>query len=133
MKKRILSFMMTIVACAGLCFGLAGCNQCAHVNKNLIEDTATCENDGVATYLCDDCGKTITEESKALNHDYSIYVGDSATCTTSGYVTNKCSRCDATKNTYSSKKEHQYKDGQDGAGQNSGRGPVRQREESGAD
>lgn len=106
MKKFgiLLSVLMVMV----VSISMSGCNNCAHINKTLIENTATCENNGIATYRCDDCGKTIEEESVALGHDYSVFVKDSATCTASGYITNKCSRCDSPKDTYSAAKGHHY-------------------------
>ena len=103
--KYILVAIALIVVCS---FGLVGCNTCEHIDKSIVDNTATCETDGVITYKCNDCGKTITETSEALGHDYSVFVKDSATCTASGYKTYKCSRCSSTNDILSAKKEHNY-------------------------
>ena len=81
---------------------------CEHENLTLIEDTATCEDDGVKKYQCDNCNEIINEPSLKTGHDYSILVSDTATCTTSGYKTYKCSKCNKTKAEVSTLKSHVY-------------------------
>lgn len=104
--KYVLVAIALILICS---FSLVACNKCEHINKTMIENTATCESDGEISYKCNDCNKTIIETSKAKGHDYSVFVKDSATCTASGYITNKCCRCNSTKDVFSAKKKHNYK------------------------
>ena len=94
MKKTFCIFLSLLLLI--LSFSLIACG-CEHENLTLIEDTATCESDGVKKYRCDNCNKIIENFSNKTGHDYSILVSDTATCTTSGYKTYKCSKCDETK------------------------------------
>lgn len=105
MKKTFCIFLSLLLLI--LSFSLIACG-CEHENLTLIEDTATCENDGVKKYRCDNCNKIIENFSNKTGHDYSILVSDTATCTTSGYKTYKCSKCDETKAEESSELGHNF-------------------------
>ena len=71
---------------------------CLH--KNTVESIitpATCEDAGVKTVTCSDCGNTTPVTINALGHSFTNYVSDgNATCTVDGTKTAKCDRCDAT-------------------------------------
>jgi hypothetical protein len=45
-------------------------------NDGEITKAATCEEDGVKTYTCDDCGETRTETIAALGHEYDDWIED---------------------------------------------------------
>lgn len=93
MKKRILSIILAIGMSTLFCIGLVSCNKCSHAHKTLIEDTTTCERDGVITYRCKYCDKIITETGKAKGHEY-ILVSDTSTCINSGIKTSRCKHCE---------------------------------------
>lgn len=107
MKKRILGLILAMVTCIVFCFGLVGCNKCSHTSKTLIEDTATCENNGIATYKCNDCGEIIKEDKIALGHDFEL-VSNTTSCTTDGVITNKCKRCNFKKSEQAKATGHNY-------------------------
>ncbi len=91
--------------------GLEGmdCTRCDYTQTRVLAATghnyvgvvtkeATCTEDGVKTYTCqNDSSHTYTEAISKLGHDMSdfAYNGD-ANCTTDGTQTSKCSRCDYT-------------------------------------
>ena len=103
-KKRIFSFT-SIVALLICIFALTGCDTCDHHSTTLVSNTATCENAGIATYKCTDCGKTVEKASEPTGHSYSI-ISDTATCTEKGERTYKCSKCGITKTETSATKSH---------------------------
>lgn len=89
------------------CTCLASCG-CQHNYTREVSNTATCEEGGILTRVCKDCGKTITYQSPALGHDFSILVSDTATCTEDGYKTYKCSVCGKTTQKTSKAIGHDY-------------------------
>lgn len=93
MKKTFCIILVLILFI--LTFNLTACG-CKHENLTLIEDTATCENDGVKKYQCDNCNEIIEKFSEKKEHDYSIFINNTATCTANGYKTYKCKNCNST-------------------------------------
>lgn len=85
----LLSFLLTVLL-------FSGCG-CKHSELTKINDTATCESDGIITYKCKQCDKNIEKPSPAKGHDYSIFVSDSSSCEKDGEIKNKCSRCNSIK------------------------------------
>lgn len=64
----------------------------------LVENTAarkepTCTSDGTIFYVCEVCGKSVTETIPKLGHTFTVIESVEPTCTTAGYTTSKCSVC----------------------------------------
>ena len=81
-------------------FAFSACASCEHPNAELSSNTATCTQEGVATYVCPDCGETWTETSLALGHLWDNGTAeDGVLCTQARTVTYACTRegCDAVK------------------------------------
>ncbi len=88
---------------------ISTCSRCNVTKEITIEKTAhkidggtvtkqpTCVEAGAKTYKCKDCGTTITEEVKALGHNYSkdFTIDKPATPTETGSKSKHCTRCDA--------------------------------------
>ena len=81
-------------------FAFSACASCEHPNAELSSNTATCTQEGVATYVCPDCGETWTETSLALGHLWDNGTAEEGVlCTQARTVTYACTRegCDAVK------------------------------------
>ena len=81
-------------------FAFSACASCEHPNAELSSNTATCTQEGVATYVCPDCGETWTETSLALGHLWDNGTAeDGVLCTQARTVTYTCTRegCEAVK------------------------------------
>ena len=96
MKKRFLTFILSIAAVVSCAFGFSACEQ-PHEHEYTEETTteATCEEKGVKTYTCA-CADTYTEEIPALGHDEETHEAKAPTCTEIGweeYVTCKREGC----------------------------------------
>lgn len=87
----LLSFLLTVSL-------FSGCG-CKHSELTEINDTVTCESDGIITYKCKQCDKEIEKTSPAKGHNYSIFVSDSSNCEKDGEIKNKCSKCNSIKST----------------------------------
>ena len=73
-------------------------NSCDHKYK-LTENTATCLEDGTATYTCIKCGDSYTESVAATGHSFTTKASSSkatdATCTAAATYYVQCDNCDA--------------------------------------
>ena len=73
-------------------------NSCDHKYK-LTENTATCLEDGTATYTCIKCGDSYTESVAATGHSFTTKASSSkatdATCTAAATYYVRCDNCDA--------------------------------------
>ena len=67
-----------------------------HQYEETSRTDATCTTDGVITYTCTECGRTINETIPALDHDYVLQSSTEADCENNGSATYACSRCDET-------------------------------------
>ncbi len=65
---------------------------CDHSYRAQITNPASCETDGIMTYLCSECGDSYTELIPATGHSYNAYV-TGPTCTAQGYTTYTCRHC----------------------------------------
>lgn len=67
-------------------------NNHVHLKDEKVVQEATCVSDGVKRSVCADCGKTVTEKTPALGHDWSEATYEwSADCSTVT-ATRKCNR-----------------------------------------
>ena len=126
--KKVWTILVFLCLMVGLCFALASCGEHEHTWDNgKVTKAATCEDVGVKTYTCTDCGETKTEDIAALGHDFAaeftsddtshwhecsrcgVHMGaeehtwdkgtvtKAAACTEKGSMTYKCTECDETK------------------------------------
>ena len=66
-------------------------------NYKVVKTEAACESDGYTTYTCATCGHSyVSDEVKALGHDYVYTVKTEPTLKTEGKVIGTCARCDGT-------------------------------------
>ena len=76
-------------------------NSCDHKYK-LTENTATCLEDGTATYTCIKCGDSYTESVAATGHSFTTKASSNkatdATCTAAATYYVRCDNCDAVSN-----------------------------------
>lgn len=97
-------------------FAFSACASCEHPNAELSSNTATCTQEGVATYVCPDCGETWTETSLALGHLWDNGTAeDGVLCTQARTVVYACTRegCDAVKEeTLAAADAHQLDEGE---------------------
>ena len=97
-------------------FALSACASCEHPNAELSSNTATCTQEGVATYVCPDCGETWTETSLALGHLWDNGTAeDGVLCTQARTVVYACTRegCEAVKEeTLAAADAHQLDEGE---------------------
>ncbi len=97
-------------------FAFSACASCEHPNAELSSNTATCTQEGVATYVCPDCGETWTETSLALGHLWDNGTTEEGVlCTQARTVTYACTRegCDAVKEeTLAAADAHQFDEGE---------------------
>lgn len=103
-KAKKLFTPLIFLSCT--CLASCGCQHNGTMKE--VSNTATCEEGGILTRVCTVCGKTMTYQSPALGHDFSVLVSDTATCTEDGYKTYKCSRCDKTTQKTSKAIGHDY-------------------------
>lgn len=54
---------------------------------------ATCKEEGIMTYTCENCDKTETVSIKKTAHNYKIMEQKDATCTENGYSISACQTC----------------------------------------
>ncbi len=74
-----------------------------------VSNTATCTAKGIITYVCSECGDTLTMTAPATGHSYGFYVvTTAATCTFDGVKTTTCENCGATKTATIAKTGHSY-------------------------
>ncbi len=93
MKKitKILIYLALVVAFT-VC--LASCDPHVHEYGDWGEDTATCDEAGTQTRICNTCNEKQTRKTQALGHDYVEYQDREVSCTENGYSGySKCSRC----------------------------------------
>lgn len=64
----------------------------------IVDDAATCEEDGLRHKECSICGSKLREALGALGHNYATKVVD-PTCTTQGYTSHTCANCGDSYNT----------------------------------
>lgn len=97
-------------------FAFSACASCEHPNAELSSNTATCTQEGVATYVCPDCGETWTETSLALGHLWDNGTAeDGVLCTQARTVVYTCTRegCEAVKEeTLAAADAHQLDEGE---------------------
>jgi hypothetical protein len=80
------------------------------VTNYVLNNDATCTEDGTKTGKCDRCDgtETITAEGSALGHEYETRVVE-PTCTTQGYTMHQCTRCqDSYEDTYTEALKHSF-------------------------
>ena len=84
---------------------------CTHSYTSEITTAATCEREGILTYVCSRCGDSYTEALPAKGHSYSSEVTQ-PTCTAQGYTTYTCAGCgDRYTGDYMAATGHQYVNG----------------------
>ena len=69
---------------------------------------ATCKEEGIVTYTCENCRETETFSIKKTEHNYIKKQHKNATCTENGYEVFVCKNCDATKTNSIPKTTHNY-------------------------
>lgn len=66
---------------------------CSHSHQEKQVQAATCEEGGLETYVCLDCGETVlTVVTPALGHNY-VETAVAPTCEAAGYTLAKCTNC----------------------------------------
>lgn len=87
-------------------------NKCGHPIKKLISTVeSTCEKEGYNVYLCEACGKEITETIPIIDHDFSEWITEiEPTCTEMGIKYRVCSACGARETSNISANGHEYSD-----------------------
>lgn len=98
-RSRLMMMLAALALCVGLCFVLGACGdgECKHSYSETVTVEVGCENDGLLTYLCADCGDSYTETVTALGHDIDTHEAKAATCLESGWQAYEtCKRCDYT-------------------------------------
>lgn len=91
------------------------CNVCgatrtpaAHAYTSAVTKAATCEDKGIRTYTCSECGASYTEEIAATGHSYTAAV-TKPDCENGGYTTHTCTACgDTYKDAYTDALGHAY-------------------------
>ena len=114
-RKRLIGLLLgACILFAG--FAFSACASCEHPNAELSSNTATCTQEGVATYVCPDCGETWTETSLALGHLWDNGTAeDGVLCTQARTVVYTCTRegCEAVKEeTLAAADAHQLDEGE---------------------
>jgi hypothetical protein len=97
MKKKFLTFTLTICAILACIFGFSACGeQHEHAYTVQISKEATCIEKGLIRYTCS-CGSSYTQEILALGHDKETHQAQAPTCTEVGweeYVTCEREGCE---------------------------------------
>ena len=70
---------------------------------------ATCKEEGIVTYTCENCGETETFSIEKTEHNYIKEQHKNATCTENGYEVFVCKNCGATETNSIPKTTHNYK------------------------
>ena len=99
MRKSIRKHLLAVLIGACLLFtgaAFAACGgdtACEHRNATAGTNTATCEDAGVITYTCPDCGESWEEPTEALGHDWDDGTSSTTTlCTEARVITYTCTR-----------------------------------------
>ena len=88
MKKVFLLIMICVI-----CFSFAGCS-CEHTYDNGVVTTeASCTQQGVMPYACQECGETMTETIPTIAHSYAEEIVKEATYAEEGTKKYTCSSC----------------------------------------
>ena len=98
-KGKLPILLAALLLCVGLCLLLGACGkrECKHSYTETVTVEVGCENDGLLTYLCADCGDSYTETVTAPGHDIDTHEAKAATCLESGWQAYEtCKRCDYT-------------------------------------
>lgn len=75
---------------------VTGSVSAEHSYKSAVTKSATCTENGVKTFTCQNCGDSYTEQIKAMGHKFGAYVvKQQPTTTTEGIEERTCSSCGA--------------------------------------
>ena len=66
---------------------------CVHSYESQVTTAPTCEEDGLRTYICKNCGDSYSEVIKATGHAYHGEITTEPTCEEDGLRTYTCSNC----------------------------------------
>ena len=67
-------------------------SECNHYFEVTVDKAATCEEKGLTTYTCTECGYSFSVETLPLGHSYVTTVVP-ATCDQAGYTEHVCANC----------------------------------------
>lgn len=73
--------------------GISGIPATGHAYIPAITKEAACEEDGIKTFTCKNCGDAYTEIIPAIGHDYEKTVITEPTCTEKGHARFVCKNC----------------------------------------
>lgn len=101
-KRLFVISIILVILC-----GLTGC--CIdHIMEVVSQTQATCEDEGIATYKCKECGHEENEIIPATGHSFVEKVTQEATCVSTGVVEKACSTCNKVESATIEMSPHAY-------------------------